>query len=337
MNNQNQLTTANQQPVIIGSAAEASRAFSVANLIMHPFAMERVERYAAKLASSKNLLPQCFHNDTSACEALVIQAASLCMDPAGIGRHAFKAPNGTINFEAKVYQAIANVGAGIEFDEEWIGDWTNVIGKNVDRKTPLPDEKGLALKLTGTWPNGKIKTMTVFMSECMPRLSTNWKNNPRMQTYYSAIKQFLRRYQPAIIMGVFDRDDMQRDGETQEREINPVQKAQGKKSEPVGLDDVLNGEVEVSNETQVNTEPSGLDDVLGADFPDNVTADGEFIPSKFDEMIDILNEVGTEDDFWEARKSCTEVIEAGELSKEEARNIKMSLNTLRDSLGIQQA
>lgn len=277
-------------PVIIANVEQASQAFSVANLIMHPYAMERVEKYAQKMAASKNMLPSCFHDDVSACEALIIQAASLNMNPDAIGRHAFKAPNGTINFEAKVFQAIAEVGVGIEFEVEYIGDWDRVINSGAQRnKASLADEKGVGIALTGTWyKNGKLKTrtLTVYMAQCMPRLSVNWNNDPKLQTYYAAIKKFMRQFCPGAIMGVFDRDDISHEFAKPEREINPAESQDPLGDIVSGAQDVIDGEV-VGNEPIDQPKPETSRHEAYEANPDCTRA---YSPEEIQAAIDSANE-----------------------------------------------
>lgn len=215
-------------PVIITSTEQANQAFSMANLIFHPTAMDRISHYSERMAQSKSLLPQVFHNNPSACEALLIKAGSLNMDPYAIGAHAFQQPNGVIGFEAKVYQAIAQVAGGVDFEFEFFGPWEN-IKTGMNRKQALNDEAGCGVKVIGTYPNGKTKEWSVEMKDCFPRFSTNWTNNPKSQTRYRALKEFLRAHSPALIMGIFDREDLEAK-ESAEKELNP-KKQPGEKTE----------------------------------------------------------------------------------------------------------
>lgn len=328
MNNQlNNYEPAN--PIIISSPEQAAKAFSVANLIMHPYAMERVEKYAQKMAQSKNMLPQAFHDDVSACEALIIQAASLGMNPEAIGRHAFKAPNGTINFEAKVFQAIAEVGAGVEFEEEYFGDWSKIINSTAQRnKQSLPDEKGVGIRITGTWyKNGekRTKTLEVHMAQCMPRLSVNWNNDPQLQTYYAAIKKFMRRYLPAAIMGIFDNDDLVRE-QPAEREINPVSKKTTNGS--VSIEDVFSGEVvNQKSQSALENDNTSIEDV----FANESTVD-EVGLSKFEELKSDITKANTLNDLLEVGGYVNEAYEAKEITDKQQYSLKCEYQKKKNSL-----
>ena len=300
----NQLDIQHQAPVVINSVKEANNAFSMANLIFHPYAMEKINEFAEEMAKSKSL-PNAFRGDKAACKTLIMKAGSLNMDPIAIGAHAFIQPNGVIGFESKVYQSMAKASEGIEFEDEYFGNWNQVIGKfhvatganggkyNVADYT-RNDEDGLAIKLTGTWPCGKKKSLTVYMAECHPRFSANWANDPRMQTYYSVMKKFLRKYAPGVIMGIFDHDDGSRNEERAEIVINanennhnPAAASRPSNDGPSNLDDILDGEIivqpELTPEKTKVAAPENLDDIFNG--------------SAFQTLYDLLNDVTTWDEY----------------------------------------
>lgn len=323
--------------IIISSQQEASNAFSIANLIFHPYAMERINLFAEEMSKSRALLPQCFHNDKEACRALLMKAGALNMDPFAIGAHAFTAPNGTIGFEAKVYQAIAESASGIKFSAEYKGDWSKVIGNTVERqgnkgKYRAPnwtaqDEKGLIAVITGVWPSGRTETLDVYMSECHPRLSTNWANDPRLQTYYAGLKKFLRRYAPSLIMGLFDRDDTSPEYvQTPEKELNPIQTTTKTQGKDLDLDDVFN--VNQKPEPQQAQEPDlDIDDVFNA----NASHEESFNLSKFEELEDLLKTSSNLDELFEAGESVNEAYKKKLITDEEQYNLKVTFQKKKNS------
>lgn len=337
MSHEMQVKNAHDSAIIISSQQEASNAFSIANLIFHPYAMERINLFAEEMSKSRALLPQCFHNDKEACRALLMKAGALNMDPFAIGAHAFTAPNGTIGFEAKVYQAIAESASGIKFSVEYKGDWSKVIGNTVERqgnkgKYRAPnwtaqDEKGLIAVITGVWPNGRTETLDVYMSECHPRLSTNWANDPRLQTYYAGLKKFLRRYAPSLIMGLFDRDDTSPEYvQTPEKELNPIQAATITKGKDLDLDDVFN--VNQKPEPAPAQEPDlDIDDVFNA----NAVHEESFKLSKYEELSNLIGTSGTLEDLFEAGNYVNEAYKAGQITNEEQHNLRTDFQKKKNS------
>lgn len=347
MNNEIQLHQQQAPTIMINNNEEASKAFSITNLIFHPYAMERINAYAEEMAKAKNLLPQAFNNDKEACKALLIKAGSLSMDPYAIGAHAFKSPNGTIGFEAKVYQAIAQAAGGIEFDEEYSDGWERVIGNTVEKqgsgggKYRAPnwkqqDETGLYVDLTGTWPSGKTKTLRVYMAECQPRLSTNWANDPRLQTYYSAIKKWLRRYAPALIMGIFDNEDLSAKESGNERQLNdsPRRHQRVRVEQIEDVDDILNGDV-IENTQSDAVQNVKSEDITDIDALMNEEANcetGEISVSKHQEIKDFIMCVTDRKGYTEARQMLEDGKNKKQLSQREIDDLNKLFADLYQTL-----
>lgn len=324
----NELST-NQSPVVINSPIEAAKAFSVANLIFHPFAMERLDQFAANMAKAKGLLPLSISGDPEMCKALIIEAGSRNMSPYAIGRHAFKQPNGSLGFESKVYKAMAKASLGVEFEYNQIGDWSKVIGKfqkvksdkgsgfyNSATYTPS-DEIGLAVEVVANFPSGKIKRMTVYMSQCHPRISANWANDPYTQTIYAATKKFLRIEEPEVIMGIFDEDDFLRDNK-EEREINPIAGASIDK-ENISVDDVFS---ESQQQFERPQEP-----IVEPDIDDNFNA-----RSKKDELSDLINSATSLDELFEYGTFVSESLVSGEISDIESKELRAIYQAVKNAL-----
>ncbi len=350
------MTTTNNA-IVIDSVANAAKAFSVANLIFQPQAMQMIDQMADDMSKSKNMLPTCFQNDKGACRALIIDSCQKGMNPYAVGKHAFLSPNGTIGYEAKVFQAIAKAAGGIEFSEEWSEGWERVIGNTIE-KTAQPkapnqkpkkyrvpnwtaaDEKGLYIDLTGTWQDGRTKTMRVYMAECHPRLSTNWANNPRMQTYYSAVKQFMRRHCPELIMGIFDAEDEYarehgneiKDVNTAPQKVAPANEAQNKPTEDVISDLMGGGELEPTAaaadiEEATISEPASVSDLMGADSQADQTNN-----EAFDQLNAELNGVQNKEEYKGVAPKVTQAFKNGDITKDEYNQLLDMCTTLHEVL-----
>ena len=318
-------------PVIITSTEQANQAFSMANLIFHPTAMDRISHYSERMAQSKSLLPQVFHNNPSACEALLIKAGSLNMDPYAIGAHAFQQPNGVIGFEAKVYQAIAQVAGGVDFEFEFFGPWEN-IKTGMNRKQALNDEAGCGVKVIGTYPNGKTKEWSVEMKDCFPRFSTNWTNNPKSQTRYRALKEFLRAHSPALIMGIFDREDLEAK-ESTEKELNPKKKPGEKTETESVLSKSIQSKSEVKQEVKEEVKPEQeIEEAEYEEAPQNEEIEEEQGPTEFEKFEIQVEEVCDKDSCksvlirWKERKSF--------MSDEEIKSVGRKVQALGKEYGF---
>lgn len=349
-----QVQAAQNTATVIFDDQQGRDAFTMANLVFNPSAMQAVNQLAEMLANNSGMVPNHFNGKPGDLIGVIMQAGRWGMDPIAVAQSTFVL-QGRIGYEAKLMQAVARANGGIDFDPEYYGNWDRVQGNFTvkqgqnNKKYNSPnwnpnDEQGVGLKLVGTFPDGKTREIDVPLKTCHPRNSTNWANDPQQQIYYTAVKRWIRRYAPHLGLGIQDYDDLAaRQSEPVEREINPIQRAQPKpqaqvkRSEPQGIDDLLGDQQTQTTTTAQQTvvEPGGIDDLLGGDtLPAQSDDDGVYIPSKYDEMVDLLHGSNTEEDYWQARSSCIEVMNSGELTGEQMESLKKSLNTLRDSLGI---
>lgn len=330
------MTTQNNPAIVIHSVEEANKAFSIANLIFHPTAMEKIEMFAAEMAKSKNLLPAAFVGNKELCKSLLIKAGSLNMDPFAIGAHAFQSPNGIIGFEAKVYQSIAMAAGGIKFTSEYGGDWAKVIGNSITKTSQTSnkkyqaagwtaqDEKGLFIDLTGTYKNGESDALRVYMSECHPRLSTNWVNNPRMQVFYSAVKQWLRRNRPDLIMGIFDNEDIEAKNGGQEIELNPIPSTKN--------NDITNEPIEDINDLINEPEPQPeKEEIQESDFSDI----DDLIPSSFSMLQDLVSDIDDSQSYKGATEAISQAIANNELSDGEIEGLRTCVRAARREIGLE--
>jgi len=104
---------------------------------------------------------------------------------------------------------------------EYIGDWDKILGKIEERKSDKggkyyvatytkADEAGLGiicrLRLRG---ESEPRELTLMMSQCWPRFSTQWATNPKMQISYAVIRQWARMHKPGVILGIYTPDEIQ--------------------------------------------------------------------------------------------------------------------------------
>lgn len=356
----NQLTQNQNTATVIFDDQKGREAFTMANLVFNPQAMQAVNNLACMLADNSGMVPTHFSGKPGDLMGVIMQAGRWGMDPIAVAQSTFVL-QGKIGYEAKLMQAVAKANGGIDFDPEYYGDWSRIQGNIKKQKKQLQgkngpytkdvdsqgwtheEEKAVGIRLSGAFPDGRTKVIDIPLCTCYPRNSTNWIFDPQQQIYYTAVKRWVRRFAPHLGLGIQDYDDIAaRNGDAQEREINPTRKAssqQVKKAvEPESLDDILGGEVAEAQQVNAEVEdPQGLDDILGGETPSYVGENGEYIPTKYDEMIDMLHSVSTADDYWSTRSNCVEVINSNALDAEQVKNIKLTLNTLRETLGIPEA
>ena len=178
-----------------------------------PLDIEKVEKLGHLMASISNIVPKHFADNEEACIGIIMQAGKWGMDPFSLAQHTYMR-NNVMCYESKVIQSVLQASAGIKFTAEWIGDWSKVRGntKEIDgRRFPNwthNESGGLAIKLTGDWGNYRKETITLKLNDANAKIMVNWANDPEQQLFYAAIKKFGRQFEPDLLMGVFDAEDI---------------------------------------------------------------------------------------------------------------------------------
>lgn len=212
---------------------------SASLMIMNPAAMQEIYKFAEMMAAGRVSVPKHFQGNVADCMAVTMQSMQWGLNPFAVAQKTHMTPNGSLGYEAQLISSVVTESGAVDGDPEYIfiGDWNKVLGKVEERKSDKPgggkyyvatytkaDEQGLGvtcrLKLKG---EDKPRDLTVMMSQCYPRFSTQWATDPKMQICYVAIRKWTRLNKPGVILGIYTPDELQEIHEHQEVEINPIQ------------------------------------------------------------------------------------------------------------------
>ena len=198
------------------------------DIMMNPEIMDRFERIASVMASSKIAVPKHLQGNTGDCLAIIMQSAQWQMDPFAVAQKTHQI-NGVLGYEAQLVNAVITNRAPItgRLNFEWYGDWAKINGK---------EDK--------SWDKG-IKVWATLKGETSPREidismgqvgsvrnSPLWVSDPRQQLAYLAIKRWSRLYTPDVILGVYTPDEI---AEREELDVTPVQSTVKKHQGSSGL------------------------------------------------------------------------------------------------------
>ncbi|MGY5392040.1 RecT family recombinase [Acinetobacter sp. NigerLNRRAM0016] len=198
------------------------------DIMMNPEIMDRFERIASVMASSKFAVPKHLQGNTGDCLAIIMQSAQWQMDPFAVAQKTHQI-NGVLGYEAQLVNAVITNRAPItgRLNFEWYGDWAKINGK---------EDK--------SWDRG-IKVWATLKGETSPREidismgqvgsvrnSPLWVSDPRQQLAYLAIKRWSRLYTPDVILGVYTPDEI---AEREELDVTPVQSTVKKHQGASGL------------------------------------------------------------------------------------------------------
>lgn len=214
------------------------------DIMMNPEIMDRFERIASVMASSKFAVPKHLQGNTGDCLAIIMQSAQWQMDPFAVAQKTHQI-NGVLGYEAQLVNAVITNRAPItgRLNFEWYGDWAKINGK---------EDK--------SWDKG-IKVWATLKGETSPREidismgqvgsvrnSPLWVSDPRQQLAYLAIKRWSRLYTPDVILGVYTPDEI---AEREELDVTPVQSTVKKHNGANGLKAQM-AERELAQETVID-------------------------------------------------------------------------------------
>lgn len=190
-------------------------------LVLDSTNFQSIMQFAGMMSGSKVTVPQHLQGNTSDCAAIVMQAMQWGMNPFAVAQKTFLT-GGKLGYEAQLVNAIVINNAPIQGRPtyEYIGDWSKVLGKVVEKtsdkggKYYVPtyttaDEAGLGVIVSCLMiGESEPRQLTVMMSQAYPRFSTMWATDPKQQLSYLAIRKWARLHAPDVILGVYADDEM---------------------------------------------------------------------------------------------------------------------------------
>jgi hypothetical protein len=209
--------------------AELPATTDTAALILQGDAMDRIERFAKLMSTGKLAVPRHFMSQPADCFAVCLQAMQWRMNPFAVAQKTFIAPSGALGYEGTLVAAALSTSGALEGDlrYEYIGDWTKVRGKFEKRESPnrgngstepkyyiVPtytkaDEDGLGVRAIGRLRGEREdRVVELYLSQCYPRFSTQWANNPEQQIVYAVDRVWARRHKPSVMLGVYTEDEL---------------------------------------------------------------------------------------------------------------------------------
>lgn len=245
------------------------------DLILDFDALEKIERFAAKMAKARGTVPAHIAGNEGDCMAIVMQSMQWGMNPFAVAQKTFSI-KGVLGYEAQLINAVITARAPIKerLQFEWIGtpeQWDKVIG-NFEEKTStkkqdehgnaakyrvpkwnIADERPLGVKVWATLRGeDNPRELTIMLSQARTRNSTLWVDDPKQQLAYLAVKRWARLYCPDVILGVYSPDELL---EREEMDVTPVQSTAKKHQGASGLKAQM-AEREQSQETVIDMAPN---------------------------------------------------------------------------------
>lgn len=206
----------------------------IGDLMLNIPMLQQIDAIAERMATSKCTIPSHFRNNPGDCYAVAMQAIQWRMNPYSVAQKTHVSQSGVLGYEAQLINAVVTTNGPIAKrpDYEFLGDWNKILGKVKEMSSEKGGkyyvanwdkslEEGLGV-ICRCWLKGEStpREITVMLSQCYPRFSTQWATDPQQQITYVSIRKWARRYCPDVILGVYTPDEL--DGSLSERDITPT-------------------------------------------------------------------------------------------------------------------
>ncbi|HGS4438118.1 TPA: RecT family recombinase [Vibrio cholerae] len=289
--------------------------------IFNPDVMKQLVTFSEMMASSSITVPDHLRGKPSDCMAIAMQAAQWGMNPYAVAQKTHLV-NGKLGYEAQLVSAVIGSSKAIKgrFKYEFVGDWSKFDPKNPSSEDGLGVRCGaiIAGESEITWGH------VIWLKHITTRNSPLWKTNPQQQIQYLATKYWSRVYTPDVILGVYDKDDLEEPVQAVEKDITPPRKAKD-------LNDMFNGE-QVKEEPQQDSAEILEAEIL-EDEANHCSNDLQhFEMTKFDEIKGLIKSANDRQGYKEAVQVYTDSLTREQITMEEATELKVMLNQLYQSL-----
>jgi len=159
------------------------------------------------MSTSGHAVPKHLRGNPGACMAVAMQAFEWEMSPFAVARKTYMV-NDNIAYEAQLIAAVINTRAGLKqrLAIEWHGEGAE-----------------LFCTVRGEFRDGSKHTYTSpTVGSITTKNSPLWKSDPRQQIAYFSVRSWGRLYAPEVILGIYDRDEVEQIGPDRAKDITPV-------------------------------------------------------------------------------------------------------------------
>lgn len=158
-----------------------------------PETFAQVMEFAAAMAVANVAIPKHLRGSEGACMAVAMQAFEWGMSPFAVANKSYSV-NDRIAYEAQLIAAVVNTRSGIQGRLKY-----KYSGEGDTRQcTVIGIIDGEAAEYTSP-----------LFSKIHPKNSPLWKSDPDQQLGYYSARAWARRHVPEVILGVYDRDEIE--------------------------------------------------------------------------------------------------------------------------------
>lgn len=170
-----------------------------------PQNLGEVVRFAEVMAKGNIALPKHLRDNPGACMAVALQALEWEMSPFAVASKSYSVSD-RIAYEAQLIAAVVNTRSGIKGRLRYQFDG---------------DGDAMTCTVTGTLDGADYVYTSPQIGRITPKNSPLWKNDPQQQLGYFSARSWARRYTPEVLLGVYDRDEIEAFGPEAAKDITP--------------------------------------------------------------------------------------------------------------------
>lgn len=193
-----------------------------------PDTFAQVMEFASAMAVAGTAIPKHLRSNEGACMAVAMQAFEWGMSPFAVANKSYSV-NDRIAYEAQLIAAVVNTRSGIKGRLKY-----NFTGEG----------QNLRCEVTGILDGEPATYRSPKFSDITPKNSPLWKSDPEQQLAYYSARAWARRHVPEVILGVYDREEIEIETQPAPPPPPPVelhnssgQPKQAKKEKPMPVED----------------------------------------------------------------------------------------------------
>ena len=167
--------------------------------------MDQMIDAAKMLAASGPAVPPWMRGNPGGCWAILVQASQWGFDPISVARQSYEV-NGMVAYMSQLIHALIERRATKRLRFTYHGEGQE---RACQCDGFLPGETDV------------LSLITPPVRQISPKKSPLWNTDPDQQLSYYAARSWCRRYAPDVLLGVYDRDEIEQIGPDHARDVTP--------------------------------------------------------------------------------------------------------------------
>lgn len=171
-----------------------------------PQNLGEVVRFAEVMCRADIALPKHLRGNAGACMAVALQALEWAMSPFAVASKSYSV-NGAIAYEAQLIAAVVNTRSGIQGRLKYFFE-----GEGSE----------MTCRVVGILDGEECEYTSPTIGSITTKNSPLWKSDPQQQLGYFSARSWARRHCPEVILGVYDREEVEQfRGSENARDVTP--------------------------------------------------------------------------------------------------------------------